>query len=70
MVLSKAEEMKRVKARNMKKKQGLQSRLNEAEGKRKGMKKKKQSVGARLDEAEPRKRASKTAGRRNNYGRK
>ncbi len=72
MVMSKAEEKKRQttkgrpkKAKNIKKKQGLRARLDEAEGKKKGKKNKKQGLGARLDEAEPRRR---TAGRRRNYG--
>lgn len=68
--MSKAEEKKRQKSRpkkakNIKKKQGLRARLDEAEGKKKGKKNKKQGLGARLDEAEPRRR---TAGRRRNYG--
>tara|TARA_R100000951_G_scaffold115117_1_gene122148 strand:+ start:3672 stop:3890 length:219 start_codon:yes stop_codon:yes gene_type:complete len=67
MVMSKKEEKKRATKRTkpklVKKTQSLQSRLNEAEGKKKGMKKKKQGVGARLDEAEPKKRNG-----RRNYG--
>ena len=47
---------KRVMPKMVKKKQGLQARLDEAEGKKKGKKAKKQNVGDRLDEAEPKKK--------------
>ena len=42
-----------------KKKQTKKDRLDEAEGKKKGMKKKTQSVSSRLDEAEGKKKAKR-----------
>lgn len=44
------------KAKDIKKKQTLKDRLDEAEGKKKGVKKNTQTTKDRLDEAEPKKK--------------